>query len=93
MTKDALRLDAWLKEVAPSPELRKWYGHDVAKWPEFEKRYRAELKLNPDAWSPILQAARRGTVTLIYAARDTEHNSAEVLRAYLVQHLRGKHAA
>jgi len=93
MTRDALRLDAWLKEVAPSSELRKWYGHDPRKWPEFEKRYRAELNLNPDAWSPILEAARQGAVTLVYAARDTERNSAVVLGRYLEARLRGKRKA
>ncbi|MBO0910909.1 MAG: DUF488 family protein [Acidobacteria bacterium] len=93
VTKEALRLDTWLKDVGPSPELRKWYNHDVSRWPEFERRYRAELKLNPDAWSPIFEAARRGKVTLIYAARDTEHNSAVVLAGYLDERLRRKRGA
>jgi uncharacterized protein YeaO (DUF488 family) len=93
ISKDALRLDGWLKEAAPSTQLRKWFSHDVRKWPEFKKRYRAELKLNPDAWRPIFEAARRGTVTLIYAAHDTEHNSALVLADYLDEHLRGKPGA
>lgn len=93
MAKDALRLDTWLRNAAPSPELRSWYNHDVGRWREFQKRYRAELDLNPDAWSPIFEAARRGTVTLIYAARDTEHNSAVVLAGYLEEHLRRKRGA
>jgi uncharacterized protein YeaO (DUF488 family) len=81
--KDALHLDAWLKDVAPSPELRKWYEHRVERWPEFQKRYLAELRANPDGWKPILEAARRGPVTLLYAARDTEHNSALLLQRFL----------
>ncbi len=81
--KESLEMDAWLKDVAPSPALRQWYQHDVAKWKEFQRRYRAELDANPKAWQPILQAARRGKVTLLYSARDTEHNSAMVLKEYL----------
>jgi uncharacterized protein YeaO (DUF488 family) len=81
--KNVLRLDAWLKDIAPSPELRKWYGHDPRKWPEFQKRYRSELEDHTDALQPIKQAARNGDVTLVYAARDTERNSAMVLRDYL----------
>ncbi len=81
--KESLEIDAWLKDVAPSPALRQWYQHDVAKWKEFQRRYRAELDAHPDAWQPILQAARRGKVTLLYSARDTEHNSAVVLKEYL----------
>ncbi len=81
--KEDLKMKAWLKEVSPSPDLRKWYSHDVAKWEEFQKRYRAELKSNPDAWQPILEAARQGNVTLLYSAKDTEHNSALVLKEFL----------
>ncbi len=87
MRKDALRLDGWLRDVAPSPELRRWYSHDVSKWSQFRRRYVAELDRNPQAWQPLLQAAREGDVTLVYAARDTEHNSAIVLKDYLEQHL------
>jgi uncharacterized protein YeaO (DUF488 family) len=89
MKKEELHMQDWLKDVAPSPELRKWYSHDVSKWPEFQKRYRAELKENPDAWHPILQAAKHGDVTLLYSARDTEHNSAVVLKSFLDKHLKG----
>jgi len=84
VTKDKLALDAWAKEVAPSPELRKWYSHDVKKWPEFQRRYREELKANREALAPLRAAAKRGRVTLIYAAHDAEHNSALVLRRYLL---------
>jgi uncharacterized protein YeaO (DUF488 family) len=78
---------AWLKEVAPSSELRRWYGHDVARWEEFRRRYVAELDANPDAWRPLLDAASSGDVTLVYSARDSEHNSALVLRDYLLDRL------
>ncbi len=83
MRKEELNVKAWLKAVAPSPELRKWYSHDPAKWPEFKRRYIAELNKAPETWAEILQAARRGNVTLLYSARDTEHNSAIVLKEYL----------
>jgi uncharacterized protein YeaO (DUF488 family) len=82
-----LGIDAWLKDASPSPELRKWYAHDPEKWPEFRDRYRAELAANADAWQPLLDAAREGDVTLIYAARDTERNSASVLRDMLTERL------
>jgi uncharacterized protein YeaO (DUF488 family) len=86
--KDNLKMKAWLKEVAPSPDLRKWFAHDPEKWTEFKKRYRAELKSNPDAWQPILEAAKLGDVTLLYSARDTEHNSALLLKDFLEKHMK-----
>ena len=79
--KDTLRLDGWLKEVAPSDALRRWFGHDPAKWQEFQRRYGAELESKPEAWQPILKAARRGDVTLLYSAQDKEHNNAVALKA------------
>jgi uncharacterized protein YeaO (DUF488 family) len=81
--KKDLRMIAWLKEVAPSNDLRRWFGHDPAKWDEFQRRYRAELAAAPNSWEPLLEACRRGKVTLLYAARDTEHNNAIVLKAFL----------
>ena len=72
-----------MKEVAPSTELRKWFGHRVERWEEFRRRYQEELKANPAAWKPILEASKRGTVTLLYSAHDTIHNGAVVLRDYL----------
>jgi uncharacterized protein YeaO (DUF488 family) len=81
--KEDLRLDAWLKDVAPSAELRRWFGHDPARWPEFERRYAGELDARPGAWQPVAEAARHGAVTLLYSARDVEHNSAVALRSYL----------
>ena len=83
LKKEALPLDGWLKDVAPSTALRQWFGHDPARWDEFQRRYAAELGAAPDAWAPLAAAARRGTVTLLYSARDTEHNSAVALRDYL----------
>ena len=85
--KTSLTIEAWLKEVGPSTELRKWFSHDPAKWDEFRQRYFEELRANPDAWKPILQAARHGTVTLIYSSHDTEHNNAVALQNFLNRHI------
>jgi uncharacterized protein YeaO (DUF488 family) len=87
ISREALRLDAWLKEVAPSDGLRRWFGHDPAKWVEFEARYFAELDEKPETWQPVLTAARQGNVTLLFGARDTEHNNAVALKAYLEKRL------
>ncbi|MBX6333014.1 MAG: DUF488 family protein [Gemmatimonadaceae bacterium] len=83
--KEALPLDAWLKDVAPSPALRQWFGHDPAKWGEFRRRYFAELREHQDALAPLRAAARKGTVTLVYSARDEEHNAAVALKEYLAR--------
>ena len=98
--KTALAGAIWLKDVAPSTELREWFGHDPKKWVEFEHRYQAEMRKNEAAFDPILEASRLGTVTLLYSSHDTEHNNAVVLRDYLVAKLepdreskRGKSAA
>ena len=85
MRKSSLAADAWMKEVAPSAELRKWFGHRVERWEEFRRRYQEELNENPDAWEPILAASKGGTVTLLYSAHDALHNSALVLRDYLAE--------
>jgi|ERR1043165_3078241 uncharacterized protein YeaO (DUF488 family) len=87
MKAEALRLDGWLREVAPSTALRKWFGHDPDRWPEFQRRYRAELDRNSSAWQPILDAARKGTVTLLFSSRDVSHNNAVVLENYLESRL------
>ncbi len=76
------RIDLWLKEVAPSAELRRWFGHDPEKWTEFRKRYRAELEDNP-AWPELQALARQGDLTLVYAAKDQLHNQAVVLKQLL----------
>lgn len=86
--KENLKMKAWVKDAAPSPDLRKWFAHDPQKWKEFQQRYRAELKANPEAWKPILEAAKQGDVTLLYSARDTEHNSALVLKSFLDTHMK-----
>lgn len=85
--RDALHLDDWCKDVAPSTELRKWFSHDPTKWPEFQRRYVRELDGNPHAWQPLVDAARSDDVTLLYSSRDREHNNAVVLRDYLLAHL------
>jgi uncharacterized protein YeaO (DUF488 family) len=85
--KARLRLDEWAKDVAPSPALRQWFGHDPERWPEFRRRYLAELRGHPAAWQPLLAAARRGRVTLIYAAHDIAHNGAVALKAFLDRRL------
>ncbi len=85
--KKTLRLEAWLKDVAPSQELRKWFAHDPEKWKEFRRRYLAELDAEPSAWKPLLTSGKRQNITLIYGARDPEHNNAVALRAYLTRKL------
>lgn len=85
IAKDSLDHDEWVRDVAPSPELRTWFGHKVERWEEFRQRYRAELDARPEALRPLFEAAQQGPVTLLYAARDTEHNHARVLRDYLVE--------
>jgi uncharacterized protein YeaO (DUF488 family) len=88
ITKQRAGLDLWLKEISPSPELRKWYRHDVAKWKDFQDRYIAELKDNPDAVKLLKDKGKEGIVTLLYAAHDEEHNSALVLKRFLEQRKR-----
>ncbi len=83
LSKARLRVDAWLKEIGPSTKLRQWFSHDPAKWPTFRARYFRELDSRPDAWLPIVSAARQGTVTLVYSSRDTQHNNAVALKEYL----------
>jgi uncharacterized protein YeaO (DUF488 family) len=84
MKKEALEADAWIKDVAPSAELRKWFDHRVERWDEFQRRYRKELNENRAAWEPILDAEGRRPVTLLYSAHDVLHNGAVVLRDYLL---------
>jgi uncharacterized protein YeaO (DUF488 family) len=76
-------IDLWLKEVAPSPELRQWFDHDPARWPEFERRYRAELQRNNAAVDVLREKSRGNVVTLLFAAKDVEHNNAVVLKDML----------
>ncbi len=85
--KEALEIEAWLKDVAPSAALRTWFSHDPDKWPEFSKRYFAELD-ETKAWQPLAEAARSGEVTLVYSSRGSEHNCAVALKEYLEKQLR-----
>ena len=88
--KTSLHMEGWLKDVAPSDSLRRWFSHDPAKWEEFRRRYFAELDANPEAWQTLVEAARKGPVELLYSSRDTEHNNAVALREYLESKLHGK---
>ena len=86
LTKKRAAVDLWLKEVAPSSELRKWFGHDPARWEQFQKRYQQELHEKRDAIRLLKQKASDGTITLVYAARDEKHNGALVLKRRLQGH-------
>ena len=83
MRKEALQLDGWVKDAAPSTELRQWFHADRAQWSEFRRRYLSELESNGEACAGLLDGACSGTLTLLYAAHDTEHNSAVVLKEFL----------
>jgi uncharacterized protein YeaO (DUF488 family) len=87
VTKEDLRIEAWARDVAPSATLRKWFGHDPSRWQEFRTRYFKELDGKRDAVDAVF-AGLRGTVTLVFAAKDTEHNQALVLKDYLARHMR-----
>jgi uncharacterized protein YeaO (DUF488 family) len=89
--KDSLRIAGWLREVAPSTELRQWFGHDPAKWNEFRRRYFAELDTHRDTLQPLRDAARQGKVTLVYSSHDREHNNAVALKEYLESKLTHLH--
>jgi uncharacterized protein YeaO (DUF488 family) len=86
LTKDRAAVDLWLKDVAPSPELRKWFGHDPDRWDQFQERYRKELQTNKDAVHLLQEKSKKGTVTLVFAARDEEHNGAVVLKKFMQGH-------
>ena len=83
--REALQLRLWLRDLAPSDELRRWFGHDAARWPAFRERYLAELAAKYAALAPLRNLMAEGPVTLVYAAADVEHNNAVVLREYLLQ--------
>ena len=86
LTKERAAVDLWLKDVAPSPELRKWFGHDPDRWEQFQERYRRELREKQDVVRLLRQKAKEGAVTLVYAARDEDHNGALVLFRFLQGH-------
>jgi len=83
VSKEEARLDEWARELAPSSELRRWFGHDPARFEEFRRRYRAELAGHEEKLRELRRRARQGTLTLVYSARDTEHNDAVVLAELL----------
>jgi uncharacterized protein YeaO (DUF488 family) len=83
LSKAAVHVDAWARDVAPSTELRKWFSHDPQRWLQFKRRYFRELDARPEAWQPILSKARRGVVTLVYSSHDAVHNNAVALQEYL----------
>lgn len=85
--KEDLDYKDWIKDAAPSTDLRKWFGHDPDKWDEFRKRYRKELEANPDGVEKLLDWCRKGAVTLLYGAHDEEHNNAVFLKDYLAEKL------
>ncbi|SPE52659.1 conserved hypothetical protein [Verrucomicrobia bacterium] len=88
--KEAVKVESWFKTAAPSLGLCRWFGHEPAKWKEFQRRYCAELNKQPGAWQPLLEAAREGDITLVFSARDTEHNNALALKSYLEKRLKTK---
>jgi len=83
LTKERAKIDIWLKDIAPSTELRKWFGHDPVKWDEFKKRYKAEINNNTALVAQLEEQLKKAKVTLVYAAKDEEHNDAVVLKEYL----------
>lgn len=87
ISKEKAALDEWARDIAPSDQLRKWFGHDPAKWTQFRKRFTAELDANEESWKPLLARARKHRVTLLFAARDEAHCNAVVIKAYLDQRL------
>ena len=91
VNKQEAKIDLWMKEIAPSTELRKWFGHDPAKWKDFQNRYRTELSHNLDLIEELKRKASEGAVTLVYAARDLEHNDAVVLKEFLEAPARRAH--
>lgn len=82
LTKEKAKIDLWIKDIAPSTALRKWFGHDPLKWDEFKKRYRKEIKENTAGATQLKQQLEKGKVTLVYAAKDETHNDAVVLKDY-----------
>lgn len=90
MTKEQAQADLWLKDVAPSTALRKWFGHDRAKWKEFERRYFLELDAKSEAVAKLIDEAAKGRLTLLFSARDAEYSQAAALREYLLSQSKKK---
>ena len=78
--KEEAKIDEWMKEIAPTTDLRKWFSHDPAKWPEFRKRYITELKNKSELFERLRSEAKKGTITLLFAAKDAEHPNAVILK-------------
>jgi uncharacterized protein YeaO (DUF488 family) len=89
VSREEARIEVWLKEIAPSDELRKWFGHDPDKWTGFRQRYFAELEQKEELVAELAEKARVGSLTLVFGAKDEEHNNAVALREYLEKRLRG----
>jgi len=83
LTKERASVDVWMRDIAPSEELRKWFGHEPERWQEFRRRYHGELDRNPDALARLREMAEDGPVTLLFGAKDEEHNQAVALKEYL----------
>lgn len=88
LSKETAHLDAWVKAIAPSNELRQWYQHDPEKWPEFQKRYTAELKANPEAVKELLEQIGHKHTTLLFSSKEEKINNAIVLKAFLEKQLK-----
>lgn len=82
LTKEKAKVDVWLKEIAPTTELRKWFNHEPSKWPEFKKRYKTEISNNPEAISALKKHLASGKATILYGAKDEEHNDAVVIKQF-----------
>jgi uncharacterized protein YeaO (DUF488 family) len=91
VSKEGIRMSAWVRPAAPSAGLCKWFGHDPVRWEEFKRMYFVELDQRTEAWRPLRDAAARGTVTLVYGAKDTRHNQAVALKEYLESKLKPHH--
>jgi uncharacterized protein YeaO (DUF488 family) len=85
ISKEKAHLDLWMKEIAPSNQLRKWFGHDAKRWAEFQKRYRLELRKKTELTTQLKNLEKRGTITLVYSAHDEQHNQAVALRTLLAK--------
>ncbi|HET6552921.1 MAG TPA: DUF488 domain-containing protein [Dyella sp.] len=90
LKKEDAGLDAWTKELAPSSMLRKWFGHDPARWESFRHRYASELDAAAEFWQPLVTKASRRRITLLYGARDEDHNNAVALKNYLDAQLKAR---
>lgn len=83
VSKEDADLDEWMKDAAPSPDLRKWFGHDPEKWEEFKRRFFKELDKKPESLKPLVQRAKKGRITLVYGSKEERYNNAVALKEYL----------